>query len=75
MLGIEGKVLKRSTKKQIWTVVLQNCEKSAIKHSIERLIFYNDVLSKVVYTLSCTLPKYIKRFLLTPAFFEDTIRY
>ena len=36
MLGIDGKVLRRLTKRQILTVVLQNCEKSAAKHLIEK---------------------------------------
>ena len=36
MLGIHGKVLSRPPKTQILTLVLQYCEKSAVKHSIEK---------------------------------------
>ena len=36
MLGVDGKVLRRSSKKQILTVVLQNYKKSAVKHFTEK---------------------------------------
>ena len=35
-LGIDEKVLSRPPKNQIWTVVLQNCKKWAVKHSVEK---------------------------------------
>ena len=38
MLGIDVKVLSPLPKKEILTVVLKNCEKSAVKHSIEKPI-------------------------------------
>ena len=38
MLGIDWKVLSRFLKGQILTVVLQKCEKSAAKTSIEKPI-------------------------------------
>ena len=41
MLGIDGKVLNRQPKKKILTVMLQNCKKSAVKHSIEKLMSLN----------------------------------
>ena len=43
MFGTDGKVLNWSLKKQILTVVLQNCKKSAVKHSINKPIFFNFV--------------------------------
>ena len=43
MLGISGKVLKRSTKRQILPVVLQNYEKSALKDPKGKPMFSNFV--------------------------------
>ena len=39
MLGIDGKVHTKLPKRQILTVVLQNCKKLALKHSIEEPAF------------------------------------
>ena len=36
MLGTDGKVVSRPTKRQSLTVLLQNCEKSVVKHFIEK---------------------------------------
>ena len=36
MLGTDGKVLNQPHKRQILTVVLQNCQKSTIKHFIQK---------------------------------------
>ena len=36
MLGMAWKVLSRPHKKQIFTLVLENCEKSAAKYFIEK---------------------------------------
>ena len=36
MLGMASKVLSRPPKKQIFTLVLENCEKSAVKYFIEK---------------------------------------
>ena len=36
-----AKVFKLPHKKQVLTVVLQNCEKSGVKHSIEKAILLN----------------------------------
>ena len=36
MLGYDEEVLNRPPKKQISTFVLQNCEKSTVKHFIEK---------------------------------------
>ena len=41
MLGIDGKVPSRPPISQSFTPVLQNCEKSAVKHSIEKLVLLN----------------------------------
>ena len=41
MLGIDGKVLKRPSKKQLLTVVPQNCKNLAAKHSIEEPMLLN----------------------------------
>ena len=38
MLGIDEKVLSRPPKSQILAVALWNCEKLAVKHSIEKRI-------------------------------------
>ena len=35
MHGLDGKVLSRPPKKQVLTAAPKNCEKSAVKHSIE----------------------------------------
>ena len=35
-LGIDGKVLSEPPEKQILSIVLQNCEISVVKHSIEK---------------------------------------
>ena len=43
MRGIDGKVLTWSPKRQIFIDVLQNCEKSTIKHSIEKPMLLNFV--------------------------------
>ena len=40
MLGIDGPILSWPTKRQIFTVVLQNCEKPATKHSIVNRTYY-----------------------------------
>ena len=48
MLGIDGKVLGQPPKRKILTVVLQNWEKSAAKHFIEKPISLKFVdLSKI----------------------------
>ena len=55
MLGVDVKILSQrnlgsSSKRQIWKVLLQNCKKSTVKHSIEKymlLIFVN--ISKILY--------------------------
>ena len=48
MLGIDGSVLSRPPKKQILTVMLQNCENSSVKYSIEKyMLFYFMDLSTV----------------------------
>ena len=44
ILGTDGKVLSWSLKNQILTVVLQNCKKSAMKHSIDKPILFNFVI-------------------------------
>ena len=36
MHGIDGKVLSQPPEKQILSIVLQNCEISVVKHSIEK---------------------------------------
>ena len=36
MLGIDRNVLIRAPKRQILTAAIKNCEKSAVKHSIEK---------------------------------------
>ena len=41
MFGIDGKVLSRSPERVIFTVVLQNCEKSVVKHSKEKRMLLN----------------------------------
>ena len=38
VLGIDGKVLRWSLEKQVFTAVLENCERSAVKHFIEKII-------------------------------------
>ena len=43
MLETDGKVLSRPTKRQILTVVLQNCQKSTVKHSLEKPMLLNFV--------------------------------
>ena len=55
MLGVDVKILSQrnldsSSKRQIWKVLLQNCKKSTVNHSIEKymlLIFVN--ISKILY--------------------------
>ena len=44
ILGTDGKVLSWSRKNQILTAVLQNCKKSAMKHSIDKPILFNFVI-------------------------------
>ena len=50
-LGIDEKVLSRRQKSQFLTVVLQNLEKSAVKHYIEKAMLFNfvdlSILTKV----------------------------
>ena len=43
MVGIDGKVLSRLPKSQILTDVLQNYQKSAVKHFIEKPKLHNFV--------------------------------
>ena len=43
MLRTEGEVLCWPPKSQILTVGLQNCNKSALKHSIEKVMLLNFV--------------------------------
>ena len=52
MLGIDGKVLKRPSKKQLLTVVPQNCKNLGAKHSIEEpmlLNFFNNIFIFIYY--------------------------
>ena len=37
-LGIDKKVLRWLLEKQVFTAVLENCERSAVKHFIEKII-------------------------------------
>ena len=41
MLAFDGEVYDQPPKKQISTVVLQNCDKSAVKHFIEKPMLLN----------------------------------
>ena len=41
MLGIDRQVLCRPPERQTLLVVLQNCEKSAVKYSIEKPMLLN----------------------------------
>ena len=43
MLGIDGKVLMRPPKRQIFLAVLQNCKKTAVKHYLEKRFLRNFV--------------------------------
>ena len=43
MLGTDSKVPSRPPTSQNFTPVLQNCEKSAVKHSIEKPMLLNFV--------------------------------
>ena len=43
LLRTSGKVLSPPPKKQIFTVVLQNCQKSAVKNFIEKIMLINFV--------------------------------
>ena len=52
MLGTDEKVLGRPAKKQNLIVVQQNCEKSAVKNSIEKLIIIN-LLDLDLSTMFC----------------------
>ena len=46
MLGMAWKVLSRPPKKQIFTLVLENCKRSAVKYFIEKRILTK--ITKVV---------------------------
>ena len=48
MVGIDEKVIIRLPKKNL-TVVLQNCEKSAVKHSTDSLTTFCSRLSEETY--------------------------
>ena len=52
MLGIDGSVLSRPPKKQILTVMLQNCENSSVKYSIEKSV---TLFHGFVYSISSKL--------------------
>ena len=41
MVGTDDKVLSQVPQKHILTVVLQNCQKSTVKHSIEKPMLLN----------------------------------
>ena len=45
MLRNDGKTLSQPHISQISTVVLQNCEKSAVKHFIKKSMLFNFVMS------------------------------
>ena len=49
MLGIDGKATSRLPKRQILTVVLQNCKKSAVKYSLEKPMFLNFVNLSTIF--------------------------
>ena len=51
MLGNDGRqAISRPPKRQILTVKLQNCKKSAVKHSIEKPVILNFLnLSTIIY--------------------------
>ena len=49
MLRNDGKVFRRSPKKQILTVVLQNCEKSAVEYSIGKPMLLNMLDLSIIY--------------------------
>ena len=50
MFGIDGKVLSRSPERVIFTVVLQNCEKSVVKHSKEKRMLLNFAYLPTVFS-------------------------
>lgn len=49
ILAIDGKVLSRPTKRQILTVVVQNCRKAAAKHSIAKPMLLNFVHLSTIF--------------------------
>ena len=54
MLGIDGKVLMRPPKRQIFLAVLQNCKKTAVKHYLEKRFLRNFMdLSKIICSQLC----------------------
>ena len=61
MFRINKQVFSRSSKRQIFTVVLQNCEKSAVKCSIKKLLL-NFVYLSTIFCTSLYLKKCFLRY-------------
>ena len=58
MLGVDGKVCSYPLKKQILIVVLQNCKKSAVKHTVEKPMWFIFIDLSTVFCPWLTEGKY-----------------